>query len=306
MSDPDASPKTFWIGAIVYSALLGLVLIVFLWASITKRFRRNQVKLDLVIDKQALIVEYLFKTFGVLFLVSRLTWLVFNATPPVQDDVVFVFSRIAFGFYFSAFTLVVFFWAENAHRIYYGQGPFPKTLAMIFIMFNFAVWVFQIFVMIWFVSVSAKERESAELYQANKIADVSLSFLVSLGFLLYGFVWARMRFKSSDHFDPRRCRDVLKITGTSTVFAICFLMRVILYCWRFIEVGTIPPDIYLILAFYFPEVVSVALQVYLVESSKSKTDVKNALIEDLYAGEADVTFEEGVDPRYSSGRIDKM
>jgi len=247
---------------------------------------------------QSLLVEILFKTFCTLFLIARLGWIAFHLTAFPAEEYAFVFNRLAFAFYFSCFTQVVFFWAENAHRTIYGGGGFSKSMAILFILVNLGVWVFQIVVMVFFVRATDSQRKNDLIYAANNIADVSLSLLVSLGFLLYGFVWARNRFKSTDSDDPRRCRDVVKIIGTTTVFAICFLTRFLMFCWTYMTGDIVDPDVFLVMTFFVPESVSVGLQVYLVESSKSKADTKAAFIEDLYQGVADVTFEQGIDPRY--------
>jgi len=156
---------------------------------------------------------------------------------------------------------------------------------------NIIVWAFQIVVMVWLSELSNFDREQNILYNTNMIGDVILSFLVSLGFLVYGLVWARMRYLS-DISDPKRIKDVFKILASTTTFSICFLLRVIMYLWRFIFKTNIHPDLFVTLAYYIPEFVSVSLQVYMVESSKSTRALKNQYITDLYAGEADCNFEE--------------
>lgn len=116
-NDPNGTQSTLWVGVGLYSAALFFVLVVFLWASLTKRYRRKLKSLDLVVDKKSLVVEYLFKAFVVFFLVCM-----------------YLFSC----FYFIAFSVFFFFFLiVSLSFLLFSSVFFFLTFFMVFLLFSF-------------------------------------------------------------------------------------------------------------------------------------------------------------------------
>lgn len=128
MSDHSANTITFYVGVALYSWTYLICGIYFVWSVLSSRYRRGE---DNEIIVQSFVVDNLSKVFLCVFLMRmlcspcftnfsvRIAWFFLRARD-WQNDTTFILSRIAFAFYFSTFTLVVFFWAESAHKKYYG------------------------------------------------------------------------------------------------------------------------------------------------------------------------------------------
>jgi len=219
--------------------------------------------------------------------------------PPYQmqvsiDIITFLLNRSAFGFLFTAFTLVVFYWAENVHKSYYESFSFLPTLGVCFLFTNVLVWIFQVVIVVLF-AITEKEVvwEGNTLYDSSILIDIAVSFLISLGFLFYGTRLSITKFRA-DNNDPTRMREAIKIIFTAICFTLCFLLRVSMFSYRFITNAFLPDVLFVTLAYYLPELIPSVLQIYIVESSRGKSRRESQYINDLYAGQVDTTFEEAI------------
>lgn len=289
----NPSPFIYPAGITAYSIVLFVCILDYFWAWATDRYRKTD---DEAIDKTSFLVEVLFKSFISFFLIARIVWLTVYDIYGQSFHVIFSFplSRCIFALYFTAFILVVYYWVSNAHKLYFGANSFLATkLSVILAIINSCVWIFQIVAITVFLTLQKDDtpitRQSIRVF--CNLSDVVISFIVSISFLFYGLVWARLRYHS-DLQDPKRVKDVIKILGVTIVFTMCFMLKVIISLIDFLFVGFLSPNLLISLTYFVPELIVVSLMVFLVEGSKSRRAIRSKFISDLYKGEADVTFED--------------
>jgi len=261
------------------------------------KYRRSKV----VVNRQSRILEALFKTFLTCSLVCRITWCLMKGIPQLSnEEISFIFSRASFAFFFSAFTLVVFYWAESVHKTYYASEDFLPTIGLIFIITNGLLWVFQITIVVLYLLQPGLVKTSNILYESNILTDIVLSFLISIGFMIYGVVLSRKKYKA-DVQNPRRMINVVKTVLSAVIFVLCFLLRVVMFSYRPITNGYLDPDIFQVFAYFVPEIIPSIFQIYIAESSKGISQRGNRFIDDLYAEQVDSTIDEALlNPDYAT------
>eukprot|EP01127_Copromyxa_protea_P018165 TRINITY_DN5646_c0_g1_i1.p1 TRINITY_DN5646_c0_g1~~TRINITY_DN5646_c0_g1_i1.p1 ORF type:complete len:331 (-),score=33.99 TRINITY_DN5646_c0_g1_i1:106-1098(-) len=282
-SEHTASLETFYVGVALYSVCYLVISAYFVWSTLHNRYRGEK-----MVALSTFLLDNLSKILLLGFLLLRVAWFFLRAQQ-WQDDATFILSRIAFAFYFSTFTLVVFFWAERAQKRYYGQASiFVHRIGMVFWVVNFAVWSFQITVLVLFVRQGkSPEREGNMLYEANIMLDIVLTMLISFGFLIFGIRLTRQRMKSDDPNDPKLKKDTIKTMTVGTTLFACFFMRVIMYSWRLVTGKFIQGDAFVVLAYFVSELLPSGICVYLLETSKDKKQRETRFVTNLYAGEVD-------------------
>jgi len=254
------------------------------------------------VNRQSRILEILFKTFLSCSLLCRISWCLTKVIPQLTSEAVsFVISRASFAFYFTAFTLVVFYWAESVHKSYYASEDFLPTIGVIFLITNGILWIFQVtIVVLYLLNNPGLVNTTNNLYESNIFTDIALSFLISIGFMFYGVILSIKKYKS-DVQDPRRIVNVVKIILASVCFVLCFLLRVAMFAYRPITNNYIDPDLFQVFAYFIPEIIPSIVQIYIAESSKGISQRGNRFIDDLYAEQVDTTIDEALlNPDYTS------
>jgi len=209
-------------------------------------------------------------------------------------------------FYLSAFTLVVFYWAETFHKNYYESSGFLPRLGMGFLALNVIVYTYQIIMLVLWDVKAHEEREGNVIYELNIVLDVAISALLSLGFLLYGILMFFLTKSTGDGAIEDRNRELLKTVGITTVFAACFLCRVVMFAYRPITGQHFPAVTFYVLGYFLPELIPSVLQVYLAESTQEKQDKDNKFIDSLYAEGEEAIEEYRSSMRYSHVPINRV
>jgi hypothetical protein len=225
---------------------------------------------------QIVIIERLFKVFLLVFLASRIVWLILQ-TLDMAGPVSFVFNRLAFAFFYSAFTLIMFYWAEITHKNYYESTSFMPKLGYIFFITNVLVWSLQIVFVILFELGIKTEL----LYDLNQWIDVGLSALIALGFIFYGIRIICMR-AGSDKLNPDLRKELMKMLLATVVFASCFLLRVFMFAYRPVTGKYFDDHTFIILGYYVCEAVPSLVEVYIFYTTKHETKMQIDFIDDLY------------------------
>eukprot|EP01125_Pyxidicula_operculata_P008272 TRINITY_DN2791_c0_g1_i1.p1 TRINITY_DN2791_c0_g1~~TRINITY_DN2791_c0_g1_i1.p1 ORF type:complete len:176 (-),score=16.05 TRINITY_DN2791_c0_g1_i1:338-865(-) len=149
-------------------------------------------------------------------------------------------------------------------------------------------WLFQIIIVVLFL-VGQDLRDGNAVYDTNILLDMSVALIISIAFMIYGI---RLTIKNAnlDKTDPQRAKNILKVCGTTVIFTICFLLRCIMYSYRFITGQYIEPNTFVVLTYFVPELIPCLIQFYLVETSKQESKTGAKFISDLYSGEVDSTY----------------
>lgn len=262
----------------LYSTLLVVTMAAYVWSCLRARscFRVS--------------VQTVFHCFLLSFLCVRWVWLAlgtFYATDE-ESPVTFVLNRLAFCLYFTSFLLVLFYWMETYHRNYIdvdGVGAFLPRLRWVFVVTVVAIYIFQLAILILFLA-SGEERDGDPIYDANIIADACLFLLYALLFLIYGLrILVERRDQATQLWGDMK--EVWKMLVTTMIFTACFCCRVVMFLYRPVTGHYLPDTVFIFLAYYVPEVVPSALQVYIVTTSKEKAIRDNQFIEDLYSADSD-------------------
>jgi hypothetical protein len=278
------------IGIILYSILALVCLTTFSWR-IIKRRRYEQAIHSLrnlrdisyyPIPGQILLVEWLFKIFLLLFLISRIVWLVFILceTPDLDQ---FIVNRCAFAFFFTAFTLVMFFWAEMVHKNYYESHSFLPKLGLLFVLANVIIWLLQIIGICLVLSKSAALTPTNPFYVVNVLVDAFISITISFGFLIYGLKLTCRKLYVVDGLTPALNSEAVKMILCTVFFAACFLLRGLMYTYWFLTHQFMDDILYIILTYYFSELVPSAIQLFIFHTTKRHTQFNSQFISNLYA-----------------------
>jgi len=262
------------VGLSMYSTLLVITLAAFVWTG----FRTGSCF--------RVSVQTVFHCFLFSFLCVRWVWLALRTFYQTDDEspVTFILNRIAFCLYFTSFLLVLFYWMETYHRNYIdvdGVGAFLPRLRWVFVVTVVAIYIFQMAILILFLA-SGEERDGDPIYDANIIADACLFLIYAILFLVYGLrILVERRAQATQLWGDMK--EVWKMLGTTMIFTACFCCRVVMFLYRPVTGSYLHPTLFIFMAYYVPELVPSALQVYIVTTSKEKAVRDNQFIEDLYA-----------------------
>jgi len=238
-------------------------------------------------EKLASNVRNVFRTCMTVFAATRIVWFGVLGFYPVDslryEVVTFLLNRTALLAYFTAFTLIVFYWAERFHKRYYDTTVFMPGVGKMFIGVNACVYVFQIIIVVLYLE-SNEVKESNPIYELNILADALLSGLVSITFFIYG--WLQFcKLTSSDESTEVELRrsELHKIMLITLVFTACFTLRVIMFLYRPLTNKYLNIYLFYSLAYFVPEISPTVLQVYLSETVMGKQQRDSKFIDKLYA-----------------------
>jgi len=261
--------------------IAGIILYGFLFIMIIVSISWSAVFVKMGLSTLATNVRRTFRSFLLLFIAVRIIWLSL-LTFSNENDFTFVLNRLAIVLFITAFTLVVFYWAERFHKKYYETKSFLPQLGWLFVLANIILYIFQLVIIVmWFIGGGT--REGNPIYNTTIIADVVISSLLSVGFLVYGILLFCVT-KNTDDGETTNTRttELLKILFITGVFTLCFLIRVFMFSWRPLTNKYFPTPIFYTFAYYVPELIPCAIQIYLSETGKEKQEKDSKFIDGLY------------------------
>eukprot|EP01120_Amphizonella_sp_Union-15-10_P001748 TRINITY_DN11897_c0_g1_i1.p1 TRINITY_DN11897_c0_g1~~TRINITY_DN11897_c0_g1_i1.p1 ORF type:complete len:289 (+),score=18.26 TRINITY_DN11897_c0_g1_i1:59-925(+) len=256
-------------GLVIYGSLACVVLSSFIWRRLFKQTK---------LQKGALNIQRMFRAILLCFLISRIIWLVLLLEGMKEEIMSFVTNRLSFGFFFSAYTLVLFYWAETYHQNYYDSSRFMPLLGSLFIVVNFAFWIFQMVLILLFI-IYDSSKEGNPFYELNIITDVVLSLILAVGFTFYGFRLLYRRMNTEGAW------EALLMTLLTLVFFLCFMVRVLMFAYRPVTGKYFPETIFYLFGYYLTETIPTAVQLYIVQTTRTKEENLKKFIDDLYANE---------------------
>eukprot|EP01112_Ceratiomyxa_fruticulosa_P013436 TRINITY_DN3781_c0_g1_i1.p1 TRINITY_DN3781_c0_g1~~TRINITY_DN3781_c0_g1_i1.p1 ORF type:complete len:338 (-),score=27.76 TRINITY_DN3781_c0_g1_i1:183-1196(-) len=249
------------------------------------------------------LIHQTFHVFLGLFLVCRIMWsaLKMSGTP---TDATFILNRLGFNLFFSAFTLVLFLWAESFHKSYIVSNQFLPRLKWGFIITNIVTYLIQFVLATFFLAGNSHFREGNPLYEMNIDIQIIIGFLVSSGFLVYGIRLYCLNANIDNQVaGNERRKELIKLFFVTVIFSICFFIRVAMFLYRPITKKFLNLYLFQTFAYYVPEIIPCLLQLYMIHTSKIKEQQASKFIDELYRTDEEELQAERESWAYSASAI---
>jgi hypothetical protein len=220
------------------------------------------------------------------FVAVRLVWFFLRALG-TGETITFTLNRLGLTLYFTAFTLVLFYWVESYHKTYISSHEFLPRFFWVFVGCNVVMYAFEAVIISMFVA-GDHSKEGNPVYELSIYTIIALSFIVSLTFLIYG---SRLYFRqtfSKDYEKTERSSDLTKIFLCTIVFFTCFLARGIAFMYRPITGGEMNEEAFFVIAYFVPELIPSFVEFYMIRTIKQQDRQQNQFIETLYQEEEDL------------------
>jgi hypothetical protein len=205
------------------------------------------------------------------------------------------------------------------HKQYFSSSSFLPTLKVSFFATNVFLWVVSVTLMIvyamestsippplpplqppsappngTFVGVFAAPPPSSGegniFYELTIFAVIIFDLFLALGYTVYG-IRAMLRKTHNAVVEGADAAslycELFKTTLTNSIFALCFLCRVVLFSLRPIAGILVSDTLFRFLGYYLPELVPAILQLLLLVSASRKLRQNRAFIDQLYDEEED-------------------
>jgi len=236
-------------------------------------------------------IQQLFHAFLGSFIAVRITWYALRSFAG-RTVASFILNRLGFVLFFTAFTLVLFFWAEMYHKNYVSAGGFLPRLFKVFVAVNALLYAIEISVVVTFLIVDRddySQREGNPIYDASIYLEIIVNFVVSMCFLIYGIRLFLSHVPALEYEETqnRKYREILKILISTIIFTTCFLVRVVAFLYRPITNSYMNNNLFQILAYYIPEVIPSLVQFYLIRGKLRREKADTQYIQNLYQQEED-------------------
>jgi len=220
------------------------------------------------IDPAQVRLQQLYHLFLGLFVAVRLAWVALH-TFSGSTIVSFCLNRLGFVLFFSAFTIVLFYWAELYHKNYIVAKGFLPRLFKMFIATNALLYITEITVVLVFLIVDRGQynnREGNPIYETSVYLEIFVSFTVSIAFLIYGMRLFMQHGRAHDFEEnsSRKAREILTILVATIIFTVCFILRVVAFLYRPLTGEKMNQELFQVLAYYIPEVIPSVVQFYLI------------------------------------------
>lgn len=263
-------------------------------------------------DTDAFATQKAFHYVLILFVLFRLAWFSAGLVDANLDDsqpdlLEFALNRGALCTFFTAFTIVFFYWVHAFHSLFFESGASTKMplLTWFFSLTNVAIYIFQASVVGVYLyrhtSWRLQPLERDDLYIASIMVAGASDLVASLGFLVYGVRLFAIGKEHSDELSPESRRQRLTTLLATLVFCSCFTLRFAMFLWVPVTNDDVPADLFMVFAYILPEVIPTSLQLFIVQKRRSKSERDAQFISDLYAEHDEVRrFEATVEETPSS------
>jgi magnesium-transporting ATPase (P-type) len=266
------------------------------------------------VDPAQAKLQQLYHLFLGLFVVVRLVWVALHSFSG-STVVSFVLNRCGFVLFFTAFTIVLFYWAELYHKNYIVAKGFLPRLFNTFVIINALLYSIEIIVVLLFLIVDRAEyshREGNPIYETSVYLEIFVSFTVSIAFMIYGVRLFLQHGRAHDFEEnySRKAREILVILVATIIFTVCFILRVVAFLYRPITGEYMPQELFQVLAYYIPEVIPSLVQFYLIRRKDRKEKKDTRFVHDLYQMEEDVlkddmTLQKSVSPNLTPRNVEE-
>lgn len=97
--------------------------------------------------RQSRLVQRMFCVLVLVFCVLRVAWFCFPIAH-VDPGAAYVVNQVCLTVFFTMFSLIAFFWAEQYHRKFYDTQTMLPRLRILFLVVNALLWVFEIVIVV--------------------------------------------------------------------------------------------------------------------------------------------------------------
>jgi len=244
-------------------------------------------------------IQQVFHLFLSLFIAVRITWFALRSFSE-RDGLSFILNRFGFLLFFTAFTVVLFYWAETYHKTYISNVGFLPTLVKFFVITNGLLYALEVTLVVLFIISTDRNNYYEEgniFYESSILFEVGVNFLVSLCYFTYGARLFLSHGKASEFEEnfARKTKELLKTLISTIILTVCFLVRVIAFLYRPITNAYMDDQLFRVLAYFIPEIIPSIILFYLMQAHKYKQRSENKFIEGLYKQEEEIQNEDSVD-----------
>ncbi len=229
-------------------------------------------------------VQLCFLGLMMVFLGLRISYFVLKVGPDLtRTAATFALNRLAFGFYFSALALVLFYWAEQSHRTIIDERfQFLPGIKRWFFAVCGTVWAYQLVVLaVWLAGEQGREGDA--LYDSNVLVDECLAFLVAIGFAVYGLRLFLMLRREGQELDLGTTGEARLFLAGALAMLLLFSLRVVVFLWHFVTDVCLPTVIFYLFGYLLPEVLPAALHTFVMRHRKRAGSEGKHYIDTLYA-----------------------
>jgi len=249
-------------------------------------------------SKEYYAYDYMQRAFHLilgLFVIVRITWFALRLHGG-RSSAEFITNRVGFALFFTSFTIVLFYWAETYHKNYVIAQGFLPRLFKTFVVVNLALYIALITVVAVFLIADggdSSNREGNAAYEASIFLQVGVSFLVSVGFLIYGIRLFMAHGRAHDFEENywTKAREIMRILVSTIICSVCSFVRVVAFLYRPITDEYMNNDLFQTLAYFIPELLPSVVQFYLIRSKGRREKEDTQYIQSLYQQEEDARDE---------------
>ncbi|KAJ5072287.1 tobamovirus multiplication protein 1-like isoform x1 [Anaeramoeba ignava] len=209
------------------------------------------------------------------FLIVRIVWICFEGSSDITA--LLILNRYACTGFFTTFTYIIFFWAEIYHflsHLSYRIGL--DKLKIPFIIVNVCLYIATTVYSIIFIDDEVTHRKrgnSDPIYNSSVLLIAAISFVASLGFLVYGFLLLRQIKKAISVVSSKK-KSLVRMGIFTVIFSLCFLCRFIILLYRPITNKFLAEGLYFSLSYYIPEMVPSLIQLSVMFPSFPKSFIQ--------------------------------
>jgi len=206
------------------------------------------------------------------FLTCRIFWFslnyenaIFPSSPSSSSktwsikDSTYTLTRIAFCFYFATLSAVLYKWilmVEIVESTSHAKLPDADWILTLVYVVNF-LFSLSIFINIIVYAAGEKGREGSLTYDTGILIIANFNLVVLVAFVVWGI---RLYFVTSKTINQK----LITVIVLSSIFFICFVMRVILLLYRPITGNFLPEVTFNVLCYFIPELLPMCSQMSIV------------------------------------------
>jgi uncharacterized membrane protein YbhN (UPF0104 family) len=273
---PEADDTTQIVGISLYGGQLLLLICTIVWLFSIRCFHNvGRVLRNITYSSPKVIFLLLILA----FLIVRLVWLSLEAFVPEFDNLKIGLNRLGMLLYFSAYSLIICFWAERLRSA--GKTDkrkfWSRSLSLwTFIILNIGMYAIQSVFVILAVLNIRKENSNGQLTTADLLSHIdllvltiTLTFSLIIALLVYGIL---IGIQSRKAFDSTRKKITygIKVMSFCLVLTICFVCRAIVFLYRTLARNSLPEPVFYVFAYFLPEIIpTIMLSTLFISATRS-------------------------------------
>ncbi|KAH3767785.1 hypothetical protein Pelo_309 [Pelomyxa schiedti] len=219
--------------------------------------------------------------FMALHCIFRVVWFTFHALQPAESNFTYFLDRFGFSFFFTTYTLLIIFWAENYYLIFFESPNFLSYLRIFILALNIIGYALSVLTIVMKVTVLEDE---GNYFSESPLAQAALS-LVSIFVLCVG-VRLYLRQKKSVWYEPARALEIRKVVVATAIFTVCFAVRVLVLLTTFTKLIWLPSMAYYLTDYWIPELIPSGTQIFILQSSRNQEAADDEFVARLWGAKS--------------------